>query len=466
MRTIIENGIVIAWSDGRHRVLDRGVVVFEDDTVTFVGKSYGGETDETIDATGHLVIPGLVNAHTHVTDSAYTKGYLEDQGSKDFSTLYKVLPAIRHATDPEAQLAAAECAFVEMLLSGSTTVVELGFDYEIMGGADIANTEKVAEVAARVGLRCYIGPRYRTGYYGLGHDGSVFYRNYPNAGRERFDECVKFCREYNDRHEGRIRTMLAPGQVDTCDRDLLVETRRVADEIGVSIQLHAGQSPTEYRHVRETQGMTTVEYMADTGLLGSDFLIGHGMWLAEDGNVEHLQAHEVTALRESATTITHLPWVKARQSSVINSFHKYRKAGINVALGMDTYPFDMFNEMRFAAVICKVVEQDPRTAIAADVFDAATVAGANALGRPDLGRIAPGCKADIVLVDVEKPHAVPMRDPFKFLVLGAYGSDVDWVIVDGRTIVADSRLVTVDVPDVIRRLNEASARVWGRLELS
>jgi 5-methylthioadenosine/S-adenosylhomocysteine deaminase len=465
MRRKIVNGIVIGWHAGRHQILRDSVVVFEGNTILHVGRDDGMHTEETIDASGHIVAPGYVNVHAHVTDSAYTKGFLEDQGQKDFSTLYRILPTVRHAVDGPAEVAAAECTFAELLLSGSTTVVELGFDYEMMNGADIGNAEAVAESASRVGIRCYMAPRFRSGYYGLDDSNRVFYRDYPNKGRDRLRDCVRFCREFCGKDDGLIRTMLAPGQVDTCDRELLIETRSIANELSIPIQIHAGQSPTEYRRIRETRRMSTIEYLHDTGLLKSDLLIGHGMWLAEDGDVGHLPDADRKILSDSGATIAHLPWVKARQSSIINSFEKYRRAGVRVALGTDTYPFDMFNEMRFCAIMCKVVESNPNSALAPDVYYAATAAGADALGRPDLGRVAAGCKADILLINVESPHAQPLRDPFKFLVLGAYGSDVTRVIVNGRTVVSDRQLLSIDLGAALARRKAADLRVRNRIDL-
>jgi 5-methylthioadenosine/S-adenosylhomocysteine deaminase len=276
-----------------------------------------------IDATGRLVIPGLVNAHLHVTDTPYTKGFLEDTGSsantaqaQNFVSLYKILPEVRHATDPDAQAVAAECAFAELARTGSTTVVELGYDFEVGGDGDIALTERVAAIAGDLGLRCYSGPRYRTKHYGYDGDGSVFYRDYDRRGWPRFEACVDFCRTWNGRYDDRLRTMLAPGQVDTCDADLLEATREAADRAGVLVQIHAGQLPNEYQRVLATQGKTTVEYLRDTGVLGPDFIIGHGQCMTADGDIGSLTADEVAALRDSGTSVYHLPWVKARRGGV------------------------------------------------------------------------------------------------------------------------------------------------------
>ena len=160
-----------------------------------------------------------------------------------------------------------------------------------------------------------------------------------------------------------------------------------------------------------------------------------------------------------------MPWVKARRGGVIDSVQKYRDMGIRQSIGTDTYPFDMFNEMRMASVLCKVVENDAMAAPSPEVFHMATVGGADALGRPDLGRLAPGCKADIVLVRVDTPKATPVYDPFKFLVLAATGDDVDRVIVDGETIVENGAVLTIDVTEAVRAVNAASVRVWAKLDL-
>lgn len=472
MITEIRNGVVIAWLDGRHQVLDPGVVTFEGNEIKFVGAAWDGEADEVIDAGGRLVMPGLVNSHLHVTDTLYTKGYLEDISdaapageARNLTSLYKVLPSVRHATDPDAQVAAAECAFAELARSGSTTVVELGYDFEIGGNADITITERVAEVAGRSGLRCYSGPRYRTRHYGQNPDGTVFYQDYPDGARARFEACVDFCRQWNGRYGDRLRTMLAPGQVDTCDADLLKATRAAADELKIPIQLHAGQSINEFRRVVETEGRTTVEYLADCGLLGPDFILGHGQILSADGDMASMAAHEVAALRDTQTTICHMPWVKARRGNVINSIEKYRDMGIRQSLGTDTYPFDLFNDMRMAAVVCKIVESTPDAARAEDVFAMATTGGADALGRPDLGRLALGCRADIVLLRIDTPKAAPVYDPFKFLIYAASGEDVDQVIVDGETIVRGGEVLTIDSAAAVREINAASKRIWAQLDL-
>ena len=476
MRTHIEHGTVIAWQDGRHQVIDAGTVVIEGDRIVEVGPAAAVhpfvQGDQRIDASGCIAAPGFVNTHLHVTDTPFTKGYLEevinvggDTKATNYAALYKMLPAVRHAIDPEAQVIAAECAFAELARTGCTTVVEMGYDFEVGGDGDIAITQQVAEIAMKVGLRCYSAPRYRAMHYGNAPDGTVWYKDYPDRGRQRFRDCMDFCTGWDGKFEGRLRTMLAPGQIDTCDPELLRETRRVADGHKLPIQVHAGQSPNEYARIRAEHGMSTIEYMQDTGMLGPDCLIGHGQVMTADGNMASLSPSEVAALRDSRTTVVHLPWVKARRGGVINSIHKYRQLGVRQSLGTDTFPFDMFNDMRMAATVCRIVERSVEAATSQDVYTMATVGGADGLGRADLGRLAPGCKADIVFVRIDTFKAAPVYDPFKFLVLTANGEDVDRVLVDGKTVVEDGQVLAVDRRAAVERLNRAAQRVRANVAL-
>jgi cytosine/adenosine deaminase-related metal-dependent hydrolase len=205
--------------------------------------------------------------------------------------------------------------------------------------------------------------------------------------------------------------------------------------------------------------------MAQTGLLGRDFLIGHGQWLTESGNAADLKPHEIELLRDSQSTIAHLAWCKARRGGSINSIEKYHDLGFRQCLGTDTFPYDMFNEMRIAATVCKLVEGSAGVGLAPFIYAMATVGGADALGRPDLGRLAAGAKADILLIRIDTPKAAPVYDPFRFMVYTGTGDDVDTVFIDGRMVVRGGQVLTIDVPAAVATLNEAARRVRPRIAL-
>jgi 5-methylthioadenosine/S-adenosylhomocysteine deaminase len=474
-RTLLSGGDVIGFDGSRHIRIPNAELVFYGDKIEYVGPKYTVSPDrpvhETIDTTGYLVMPGLVNMHLHVTDTAFTKGWLDNYcadvstlASTNVTALYRLLPAVRGATKAEDQLAAAECAFAELLLSGSTTVVELSFDAEMGDGGDMTTVKGTAGIAGDLGLRCYMGPRYRNSYWRLGSDNSPAYFDYEDPVR-RMHDCFDFCDEIDGSYGGRLRGMLAPGQVDTCSAETLRSTRRQADKTGFPIQIHAGQSPSEFRRIKSLHNRSTLEFLDDVGLLGPDFVIGHGMFLSESGDVLDCNANELGRLRDSGTHIAHLPWVKARQGTIMQSLSKYLRNGVSMCLGTDTYPFDMFAEMKMATTMCRVAEKSPSAIAAEDVFYAATIGGASALNRDDLGRLAPGCQADIVLLDIRKPHATPMVDPIKHIVLSARADDVDTVIIAGKKVVINRRLANGDLAASLDRLTAAHHRVTARVNL-
>src|SRR6185369_17239454 len=245
-------------------------------------------------------------------------------------------------------------------------------------------------------------------------------------------------------HDGRIRGMLYPLQVDTCSPELFRATRKAADELGVGISTHVGQNLVEFHEMLRRHGKTPVEVLDDAGLLGPDTILGHCL-MTTSHRLAALPAGrdlEILALRQAS--VAHCPLVFARRGNALESFAKYRRAGVNVGLGTDTYPRDLISEMRWASNLCKIVERDFTVATAADVFSAVTLGGARALRRDDLGRLAPGAKADIVLIDMRSFRMGPYRDPIKALVQCGTSDDVDQVIVDGRSVVEDGHVVGLD----------------------
>lgn len=463
-RIAIRNGKVVAWIDGAHRVLERATVVFEGNRIVSVGAD--APAAQEIDAAGMLVMPGFVNLHSHSTDTAFTRDFLEESsGPKDYGNLYRVLPAVRNAIDARDACIGARLLLVEALLAGTTTIVEMGYDVELAGSEGLDNARDVADIALGVGLRCYSAPRYRRGYWRGDSAGRVGYFDYPDAGRARMEACVAFCRELNGSRADMLRTMLAPGQVDTCDADMLRETRRIATAAGLPIQLHAGQSPSEFRRIRDTQGTSTIRFLERVGLLGTDFIIGHGMFLAETNDVAAIPQEELALLAKSGTTVVHLPWPKMRQGTIMNSYAKFLRAGVNVALGTDTHPMDMIHEMRVAVIGCKLAEQSQQATTAMEAFDLATVHGAGALGRDDLGRLAPDCKADIVMARLSRPRAAGYDDPIKYLVYNGDGCDVDTVIVNGEAVVRSGTPLRTDLAEAVAKMNEAKARVRTKIVL-
>ena len=203
---------------------------------------------------------------------------------------------------------------------------------------------------------------------------------------------------------------------------------------------------------------TPVERLDRVGVLSDRTIIGHGIFLDHHPWTHWPKTGDLARLAETGTSVAHCPTVFARRGISLRDFGSYRQAGVNMGIGTDVYPHNMLDEMRLAAYLARVVAENPWETYAADIFDAATTGGAQALGRGDLGRLAVAAKADLVLVDVTHPMMRPARDPLRSLFYSAAERAVRDVFVDGKQVVASGKVITIDYAAAAAALEEAQRR--------
>jgi cytosine/adenosine deaminase-related metal-dependent hydrolase len=284
------------------------------------------------------------------------------------------------------------------------------------------------------------------------------------AGWKEFEAACTFVRRVDGGAGGRVRGLLVPREVETCAPDLLRAARQAAGELGVPITTHAAYSVIEFQDIVHEHRLTPIELLESVGLLGPDLTIGHGNMPAEAYRF-FAGGRDLELMGRHGVSISHCPVNIARRGRALDSWARYRAAGINIALGSDTYPRDLIMQMRTASYFGKVMSGDLGAASAAEVFDAATLGGARALGRDDLGRLAPGARADVVIVDLTGGDTLrygPVRDPIKSLVECGIGDDVETVIVDGVVRMEHRRIPGVDLADLRTRAQTAAEAVWAR----
>jgi cytosine/adenosine deaminase-related metal-dependent hydrolase len=206
-------------------------------------------------------------------------------------------------------------------------------------------------------------------------------------------------------------------------------------------------------------GITPIQWAHRIGLAGPGTIFGHGIFVDEHSWLHWWSRRDIAIMADTGTSVAHCPTPFARYGHTLEDFGKYRRAGINVGIGTDTVPQNLLEEMRWATVLARIAAEDIRSTEMADVFHAATVGGARALLRDDIGRIAPGAKADLVLVDLDNPWMMPARDPLRSLIFHAADRAVRDVYVDGRQVVASGRVLTLDRAGALARLTEAQRRM-------
>ncbi len=452
-RTLIDAGHAVVFDGRRHRLARDLAVVLEGDRILHVGPGFEGRVDERVDARDRVLTPGLISTHAHLAGSPLDRSFIEDTGRPQFffSGLFELLPVRDGAQDEAGSRACVDFSMAELLRGGVTTVLEIGQ----LG-------EHVAERAGRFGLRVYVGLSFRSGRW-LAPDGRRVRWEWDEArGREGLRRALAFHDAHDGAHEGRVRCCLAPAQVDTCTPELLQAARRAADERGCPLTLHASQSVIEFNEMVARHGRTPIAWLGDLGFLGPRTILGHAIIVGGSSWTNHPPG-DVRILAETGTSVAHAVWVFARRGVAMESFARYRDAGVNLSLGTDTNPQSVIEAMRWAAVLSKTVERNTQATTAADVFDAATLGGARALGRDDLGRIAPGAKADLVLWRARSWGMTPLRDPVRNIVYNATAEDVDRVYVDGRVVVDGGRVLAADEPAILDALQAAGERMWPRV---
>ncbi|SVE53012.1 uncharacterized protein METZ01_LOCUS505866, partial [marine metagenome] len=216
------------------------------------------------------------------------------------------------------------------------------------------------------------------------------------AGREKFEAAQRLIDRADQHPSGRISGMVCPAQIDTCSADLIRDAYDFAAERSLPFQIHAAQSVTEFQEMQRRHGKTPIQWLHDIGGLGRNSIIGHGIFLDHHPWLHWTTAGDKDLLRDSGATVAHCPTVFMRRGIAMNTFGDYVRHGINMGIGTDTYPHNFLEEMRSAFTIARAVAGSVADLTTLDIFNAATIGGAHALMRDDIGRLSVGAKADLV----------------------------------------------------------------------
>ena len=283
------------------------------------------------------------------------------------------------------------------------------------------------------------------------------------AGRAGFDKAQRVIDLANQHPSGRLMGMVCPSQIDTCSADLLRDAYDLAEERNLPWQTHAAQSVTEFQEMIRRHGKTPVQWMKDIGVLGEHTIIGHGIFLDHHPWVHWSTRKDLDLLADNSVTVAHCPTVFLRRGITLRTFGGYLRHGINMGIGTDTYPHNYLEEMRNVGTVARVIAETVDDLNTSDIFNAATIGGANALRREDLGRLAVGAKADVVMVDLKAPSMVPVREPIRSLVFVAGDRAVSDVFVGGEQVVRDGEVISIDMPAALEALQEAQARSMANI---
>jgi len=450
--TVIRNAAwLVAWDGaapgGGHRYLKGADLAFRGETIVHLGPGYDGPVAREVDGAALCVLPGLIDVHSHPLSETMNKGFAEDVGNPrlGWSGLYDYMPA--YGPDDAGKLASAEVAYAELLLSGVTTLADLSAPYPGW-----------LELAAQSGLRACLAPAFRSARWYTDNGHEVKYEWSEDGGRGAFRDALEVVDRALNHSSGRLSAMIMPSQIDTCTPELLRDARAAAEERDVPLQIHASQSLVEFHEMTRRHGLTPIQWLESIGFLAPRAIIAHAIFLDSHSWITWGTDRDLDVLARSGASVAHCPTNFVRHGILLESFARYRAARIDIGIGTDTFPHNMIEELRLAALLARVQPRSLVGATTAEVFEAATLGGARLLGREDIGRLAVGAKADLVLVDLEHPAMRPLRDPLRSLVFTAAERAVRDVYVGGAQVVRDGRVLTLDREAALARLDGARRR--------
>jgi cytosine/adenosine deaminase-related metal-dependent hydrolase len=435
---LILRGGTILTIDPQHRVV-AGDVASVDGVLVHVGGDYTPQTRDyqIIDCAGCIVMPGLVQAHVH-TCQTLARGRADDMELLDW--LRTVIWPYEGKLDEAAATASGELACAELLLGGTTAILDMG---------TVHHTDHIFAAAERSGIRATIGKAM------MDADDPHIPAGLRESTQSSLDASAKLIERWHGAAENRLRYAYAPRFVLSCTDELLREVGVQAKAKGVRIHTHASENHGEIALVRARFGKDNIVALDDLGLLGDHTCIAHCV---------HLSAEEKRLLAARGAHVCHCPSSNLKLASGICPVPELIAAGVAVAIGADGAPcnnnLDGFLELRLAALLHKH-RSGPRTLPAPEVVRMATMGGAAALGLADsIGSLEVGKRADVIAVDITALHTVPTGSPWSAIAYAAQACDVRHVTVDGRVVVRDRALQTLDVGVVRDRARAAAHRLF------
>ena len=443
---ILIKGGTIVTMDPKRRILKDGYIAIERGRIVDLGRSGRlkaeyKSAEEVIDASGKAVLPGLISGHTHAA-LTLLRGLADGMRLDELTR--KWLWPFESSLRPEDSYVAAQLACLEMMKAGVTCFADMHF-----------NMGEVARAVQDSGLRASLS-------FAMMDQGGVL-----STSEEAVRQNEDLVEKWHQKAGGRITCMFGPCTVRVASAELFLKARRLASRHKVGVHLHLSEVEEDVKFIQDRFKKRPVKYLYDMGILGSDVLAAHCVWLNDE---------ELRILERAKVNVVHNPTSNVKSSAGIARVAEMIALGINVGLGVDAAvcnnTLDMFWEMRVASLIQGMSQMRPGRLPPETALEMATIDNAKALGiENEVGSIEVGKKADLILVELKQPHLTPLVERPKFnllshLVYAVSGRDVDTTIVDGRVVMHHRNVLTVDEAEVLRKAEETLYKVLDRSGLA
>ena len=429
---LISGGRILVMDEKNH-IIRNGAVAIQGEIIIAIGEKDDIETRytarEIIDAKDSLIMPGLINCHNHAP-MTYFRGLADDLELMDWLNNY-IFPAEAMFVNKEFSYLGGLLAMAEMIKSGTTTFCDM-YIFE----------DEVARAAKKAGMRCLVG--------------EVLF-DFPSPTFKTPEEGLKYSEFLIQKwaNDPLVNILVEPHALYTCSFNLLQESKKLADKYGVPLGTHYLESRSEKERLTEQYGKSPTHFLRDIGYLSDRFIAFHCVSLEEE---------DMQIFADCGCKVVHNPESNMKLASGVAPVPEMMRAGVTVGLGTDgcasNNNLDMFQEMDTAAKLHKVVKLDPTVMDARTVVRMATCEGAKALCMENIvGSLKAGMKADIIVIDLNKPHLTPLYNEYSHIVYAVNGADVDTVLINGKVVMKNRKLLTIAEDEIMATVEETAIRI-------
>ena len=413
---LIKNALIVAMDNDR-RVIKNGNIYIEENKIIEIGTTKNNDS-ETIDAKGMVALPGFINTHCH-SPMTLLRGYADDLPLMKWLTEY-IWPMEKQLKPNDCYIG-SKLACLEMIKSGITTFADMYF-----------YMENIVQAVDESGIRGVLSPVINDikpeKLWGI-------------SATKKFFENVK--------QSDRIIKWAGPHSPYACSEETLLKAKEIADKHKTCLHIHVSETKEEVEQSKKEKGLTPVEWLDSINFLDEHVLIAHAVWLSD---------REIDILSKNNVKISHCTVSNMKLASGVSPIHKMLEKNLIISLGSDgpcsNNRLDMVQEMKFCSLSQKVNINNPTVIPAVQALEMATVNGAMALGLNDVGSIEVGKKADIILLDFKKPHLTPMYNIYSHIVYASQCSDVDTVICNGKLIMKNRKVLTIDEQEILEEMEK------------
>jgi len=430
---IIKNGIVVTVNK-QSEVYNHGFVAIKGNKIIDIGNNAElidkYQSDNVIDAKGKIVMPGLINTHNHLAMTVF-RGLADDLHLQDWLNKY-IFPAEAKFINAEVVKIGAELAMIEMLHSGTTTFNDMYF-YQ----------DEVAASAEKIGLRGFV---------------SESFIDFPVPNNPTPERCENYMRMLIEKYKysDLINISVSVHSPYTCSPFIVQKGMKLADEFNLNYHIHVAETKWEFDKILAEEKLTPVQYLDKLGAMKSNTISAHSVWLTDE---------DIKIMAQNGVGVAHNPECNMKLASGVAPIPKLLDAGVKVGIGTDgtasNNNLNLFEELRTMTLLHKLSSNNPTVIPAKQAIEIATIGGAKVLRKEkEIGSLEVGKKADIILIDVERPYTTPLYDVYSILTYSVNANDVTDVIINGKQIIKNHKLLTINEYDVINKVNELSKHIF------